>query len=158
MSEIKHALGLRFAGPFHRDRAFWAALWVGVGFWAALWWWVPVDPITPRQAVSWAFVSVAIWQPLAEELIFRGFLQGQLRHYAWGRRSAMGVSLANAATTAVFVLGHLWQHAPLWAFAVTAPSLLFGWFRDRYDSVYPALVLHMFYNAGYFALTGLPSA
>jgi membrane protease YdiL (CAAX protease family) len=39
---------------------------------------------------------------------------------------------------------------------VLFPSLIFGYFRDRYTSIYPCMVLHAFYNAGYFGLTGLP--
>jgi membrane protease YdiL (CAAX protease family) len=35
---------------------------------------------------------------------------------------------------------------------VLLPSLLYGYFRDRHGSVYPAIALHVFYNAGYFLL------
>jgi membrane protease YdiL (CAAX protease family) len=62
----------------------------------------------------------------------------------------------NLITSLLFVLGHLWQHPAAWAVAIAVPSLVFGWFRDRHDSVYPCIALHMFYNTGYFALTGLP--
>lgn len=157
MHEIVHELGLRLVRPFHRDSIFGVALWAGVGFWVVLWGTRSVHPISLQQAMSWAFISVAIWQPLAEELLFRGFLQGQLGQYRWGRREVMGVTLANAMTSGIFVLGHLWEHTPMWALAVMIPSLGFGWFRDHYTSIYPAMVLHIFYNTGYFALTGLPS-
>jgi uncharacterized protein len=43
-----------------------------------------------------------------------------------------------------------------WAAAVLLPAFLFGIMRDRYGSVYPAIILHMFYHTGYFWLTGLP--
>jgi membrane protease YdiL (CAAX protease family) len=35
---------------------------------------------------------------------------------------------------------------------VFAPSLVFGYFRERYGSIAPGAVLHVFYNAGYFLL------
>jgi membrane protease YdiL (CAAX protease family) len=83
-------------------------------------------------------------------------VQGELRHLACGRRTWGGISAANLITSLLFVLGHLWQHPAAWAVAIAVPSLVFGWFRDRHGSVYPCIALHMFYNTGYFALTGLP--
>ena len=156
MGDIARAMGLAPAGPFLRDRAFLLALLAGIGFWCVLALAVPLRPVSLPQLLSWPFLSLAIWQPLAEELIFRGFLQGQLREYPWGRHTIAGLSYANGLTTAIFVLGHFWQHPPLWALAVAAPSLVFGSVRERYGSVLPAIVLHMIYNAGYFGLTGLP--
>jgi membrane protease YdiL (CAAX protease family) len=59
---------------------------------------------------------------------------------------------ANLTSSALFTTLHFTSHAPLWAIGVLLPSLLFGYFRDRHDSIYPAIVLHIFYNAGYFLL------
>ncbi len=156
MGDIARAMGLAPAGPFLRERCFLLALLAGVGFWCLLALAGPLRPVSLPQLLSWPFLSLAIWHPLAEELIFRGFLQGQLLDRPWGRRTAAGLTVANGLTTTIFVLGHLWQHPPLWALAVAAPSLVFGYVRDRYGSVYPAIILHMVYNAGYFGLTGLP--
>ncbi len=156
MGDIARAIGLAPAGPFLRERCFVLALLAGVGFWCLLALSVPLRPVSIPQLLTWTFLSLALWQPLAEELIFRGFLQGQLLDCTWGRRSVAGLTAANGLTTAIFVLGHFWQHSPVWALAVTAPSLVFGYVRDRYGSVYPAIILHMVYNAGYFGLTGLP--
>jgi hypothetical protein len=47
---------------------------------------------------------------------------------------------------------HLWSHPAGWAAAVIVPSLVFGYVRDRYQSVYPSIVLHLYYNAGYALL------
>ncbi|HEY7711081.1 MAG TPA: JDVT-CTERM system glutamic-type intramembrane protease [Candidatus Entotheonella sp.] len=156
MGDITEALGLKAAGPFYRDWRFLTALLAGIGFWLGLWWWIPVKPIALWQIATWRFVALSVWYPCAEELIFRGFVQGQLHHLSCGRRTWAGISAANLITSVVFVLGHFWQHPAAWAVAVAVPSLVFGWFRDRHGSVYPCIVLHMFYNAGYFALTGLP--
>jgi membrane protease YdiL (CAAX protease family) len=126
-----------------------------MGFWLGLALFIPLQPVSLPPLFSWPFWSLAVWHPLAEELLFRGFLQGQLLERSWGRRTVAGLSGANGLTTAIFVLGHFWQHPALWALAVTVPSLVFGYVRDRYGSVYPAITLHMIYNAGYFGLTGL---
>jgi uncharacterized protein len=156
MGDIAHAIGLAPAGPFLRERCFLLALLAGVVFWCGLAWCVPLQPISLPQLLSWPFWALVVWHPFAEELSFRGFLQGQLLDHTWGRRTVAGLSCANGLTTTLFVLGHFWQHPPLWALAVAAPSLVFGYVRDRYSSVYPAIMLHMIYNAGYFGLTGLP--
>ncbi|MEO7557618.1 MAG: JDVT-CTERM system glutamic-type intramembrane protease, partial [Gammaproteobacteria bacterium] len=60
--------------------------------------------------------------------------------------------IANVATTLLFAGFHFFYHAPLWAALVILPSLIFGYFRDRHQRVLPAIVLHVFYNAGYFWL------
>jgi membrane protease YdiL (CAAX protease family) len=91
-----------------------------------------------------------------EELVFRGMCQGTLLTWRWGHLSWHGLSIANGVTAGVFTLLHLVNHPPLWALAVLMPALAFGFCRDRYCSIYAAIVLHVFYNAGYFALTGLP--
>ena len=64
--------------------------------------------------------------------------------------------MANGIAAALFAAGHLMNHPTLWAVAVMLPALTFGFFRDRYDSIWPAIALHMFYNTGYFVMTGLP--
>ena len=156
MGDIARAIGLAPASPFLRERCFLLALLAGIVFWCGLALSVTLQPISLPQLLAWPFWSLVVWQPLAEELIFRGFLQGQLLDRTWGRRSVAGLSCANGLTTLLFVLGHFWQHPPLWALAVAVPSLMFGYMRDRYRSVYPAVMLHIVYNAGYFGLTGLP--
>ena len=30
------------------------------------------------------------------------------------------------------------------------PGLVFGYFRERYNALWPAIVLHVWYNAGFF--------
>jgi uncharacterized protein len=98
---------------------------------------------------AWAwFVLVA---PIVEELVFRGLLQGQLLRLSAGRRIGP-LTLANLCTTAGFVAMHLAGQPPYWAFAVAVPSIVFGHLRERFGSVFPAVLLHAFYNAG-FALT-----
>jgi len=156
MRTVAETLGLAWCPLFYRDILFHVAMVAGVGFWTGLWLAVPVQPITPDQLLSPVFFSLVLWQPILEEFFFRGCLQGQLRQTAWGQQQWCGLTVANGITSLLFAAGHGWHHAPLWAAAVLWPSLLFGYFRDRYGSVYPCMVLHAFYNAGYFALTGLP--
>lgn len=149
-------MGLDHLPPFHKDPLFLSALAAGVLFWLFLGRFVSWHPIRIEQALSRHFLSLVLLQPLVEELLFRGFLQGRWRETDWGRASWRGLSAANAMTSLLFVVGHLFSHPPAWAAAVFFPSMLFGYFRDRHESLYPAILLHVFYNAGYFYLTGLP--
>ena len=157
-SNVVSTLGLQPCRAFYREKEFLGALLAGGIFWLLLVLTFPVSPLSWPEMMSWPFVSLALVQPAAEELVFRGALQGAVARLAWGRWSWHGYTSANAVVSWLFMLGHWWRHPPLWALAVLLPSLLFGWLRDRYGSVYPAMALHMVYNTGYFWLTGLPTA
>lgn len=141
-------LGLRRGWGWLADPRFALALLAGVGFWLVLAW---LDAAGPVRGPA-ALVSLVLLQPLVEELLFRGLLQGRLAARPWGRRHLGGFTLANLMASLLFTALHFAGHAPLWAAGVLLPSLLFGYFRDRHDSVLPAIALHVFYNAGYFML------
>lgn len=141
-------LGLRSDWGWLADPRFGLALLAGVLFWLALAWMGEAGPALGLAAL----LSLVLLQPLLEELLFRGLLQGWLVARPWGRRQLGGLTWANLAVTVVFVALHFINHPPLWAAGVLLPSLLYGYFRDRHDNVAPAIALHVFYNAGYFLL------
>ncbi len=149
-----HATGL----AWRTDLWFWAALGAAFPVWAVMWllqggggnWSWPLR--APQQ-----FALVVFVYPVLEEWVFRGGVQGWLHRYAWGARSWMGISGANVLTSCLFALAHLFAHPPLAAASVLVPSLVFGLFRDRHAGVLTAsMLLHGFYNAGYFWLFGAP--
>lgn len=154
--EIQTCLGLVSCPRFWRTSWFQLALLAGPLVWFSPWWTWSVEPSSLVRVISWPFLGLVLWTPCVEELLFRGVLQGQLIRQGWGPLTCRGVSLANVATTVAFVVAHGGMHPLLWAVAVAGPSLVLGYMRDRSGSVYPAMVLHGLYNAGYFALTGLP--
>jgi hypothetical protein len=100
------------------------------------------------------FVALAVAWPLVEEALFRGVLQPALARSRGGACEAWGVTTANAATSVLAVAAHLVTHAPAWAAAAFAPSLVFGYFRDRYDSIAPGAALHVFYSCGWLLILG----
>ena len=105
-----------------------------------------------RDVSGWLLLaSLVLWQPAVEELLFRGVLQGMLLRTMFGSRSRWGLSIANVVTSLAFVSVHFIRQPPLWAIGVIVPSLVFGFFRDRSDSVWPPLVLHIVYNGAFFA-------
>lgn len=114
----------------------WAALGIAFGPRLAL----------PASAAAW--LSLVLVQPVVEELVFRGVLQGQLLRLT-DRRAIGPVTLANLATTLGFSALHLLAQPAAWALAVAMPSLVFGHLRERFDSVAPAIAMHALYNAGF---------
>jgi membrane protease YdiL (CAAX protease family) len=150
-------MGLDHFPPFYKDPLFLSALGAAILFWFILglyngaW-----HPMQAREVLSSRFLFLSLLQPLIEELLFRGFLQSQWIQTQWGKSSWLGFSAANLMTSLLFTLGHFASHPPAWAIAVFFPSIIFGYFRERHDSLYPSIFLHVFYNAGYFFLIGLP--
>ena len=111
-----------------------------------------VQPYPAGFEISWfALLSLIIWQPLVEEVLFRGIIQGQFARREWGRRSWLGISAANVVASILFVAVHMVNNPPLFALTVMAPSLVYGYFRDYCNSVYPPIIIHSTYNAMVFA-------
>ena len=103
-----------------------------------------------------AWMSFVLLYPVVEELLFRGVLQGELLRLTTreGRTLRLGpVSVANALATLAFVAFHTVAQPLAWALAVAVPSLVFGHLRERFASVWPAVIVHVVYNAG-FGLAG----
>ena len=100
------------------------------------------------------YLQLALLYPIVEELVFRGLLQEKLWQTPIRSLSFCYLSMPNIITSIVFTSFHFISHSPIWAMAVFIPSLVFGFFRDRYQHVLPAIILHVFYNGGYFLLYG----
>lgn len=129
------------------------ALLLAIPVWATLGVLVGPRMYAPTGWAAWA--SFVLVQPLTEELVFRGILQGQVlrltTHHGQPRRLGP-VTLANVLITVAFVALHLRAQPLAWALAVAAPSLVLGHLRERMGSVWPPVLVHMVYNAG-FGLT-----
>lgn len=135
----------RFALPL-TDPHFLAALAAAVPVWVALGLGATGPLYRPAGLLAW--LAFVLWQPLLEELVFRGLLQGQLLRIVASRHIGP-ISTANLLTTVVFAAMHLFAQPPAWALAVALPSLVFGHLRERFDSVWPAVAMHAAYNAGF---------
>ena len=98
------------------------------------------------------FLLAALAYPVLEEIVFRGLLQGTLYACPFGRKRLGPLSWANLLASFAFTGFHFFYHSPLWAVAVIFPSLVFGYFRDKYQSLLPPIILHVFYNTGFFWL------
>jgi uncharacterized protein len=119
---------------------FWAAFGLVVGFGGT------APPLT-------TLLLLVLVVPVLEELVFRGLVQGALLE-RWPRQRLGPLSAANALTSFLFAVSHLVYRAPLWAAAVFVPSLVFGYFRERHGTLASPILLHCWYNAGFFWLFG----
>ncbi len=81
-------------------------------------------------------IEIAVIVPLAEELVFRGFMWDALRRY---------VSLPTTwiVTSAIFCAYHM---DPLQSSAIIPTALMLGWLRWTSGSLWPAVLLHVFNN------------
>jgi len=140
--------GLQFRPGFLSDGLFHVAFFAGPALLLAvhLTWpeWRHGLPLSASL-----LVSMIVFQPVAEELFFRGFLQGHLARIFRHRYLLSELSLANLMTTLVFCIAHLVHQPVAWALAVIVPSLVFGFFRERHQHIYSATALHCFYNAAF---------
>ncbi len=98
------------------------------------------------------FLMLALVYPVLEEIAFRGAAQGLL----WETRLAAvefgPLSAPNLLTSVAFTGLHLLLRPTWFTLGVFVPSLVFGYFRDRYQGIVPSILLHVFYNAGFFLL------
>jgi membrane protease YdiL (CAAX protease family) len=92
--------------------------------------------------------------PIAEEVVFRGFLQGGLLRNVRFKHVMLGFSRANWATSCVFALAHLWQHPMMLFPGYFAVSLVLGFFREKYGGLLVPILLHSYYNLGLWVFAG----
>lgn len=96
----------------------------------------------PDRFTEWLIDDLFV-VALPEEFFYRGFLQSRLRD-AWpGGRTFLGARLGAAfwVTAILFALGHL-AIFEVWRLAVFFPALLFGWMRERTNSVVAGALFH----------------
>jgi len=134
--------------------AWLAALLMAMPVWSAMYLLnqPDMDPSWPMHAPL-IFLQLTILYPVLEEVVFRGFIQGEFIRKPVFRRQYRGITSANVLTSLLFAAAHLFAHPLAMAMLVFLPSLIFGYFRDRYDGwLLPAILLHIYYNAGYFLI------
>lgn len=98
--------------------------------------------------ILWMLLIHLVLIAFPEELFYRGYVQTRLQELWPARWSFLGGKWGWAVivTSVIFALGHLVTIPNPARLAVFFPSLLFGWVRNRTDSIYPAVVLHALAN------------
>ena len=133
------------------DVQFWLAVLAAAALWMLGYVWLAPDPDAawPLQRPREVLFLVLLY-PIVEELLFRGVLQGWLLGRQVFRHKLFGLTSANMLTSVIFTGLHFLTHPPLAAATVIVPSLIFGYFRDRHGSLHAPILLHVYYNLGYF--------
>lgn len=128
---------------------------LGAAFIAApFYWWALASfyrpAVEPAESIAnpQRMLLLVLVYPVLEEIVFRGALQGWLRKQAWGLRHRFNITAANLLTSVVFAAIHFIRRPGLLSAGVVFPSLVFGFFRDRYGNLYAPIALHIFYNSG----------
>ena len=152
ISSVLADIGLGTWPLFLKDRFFMLALLAGVVAWMVLWFTVIPTFTVDRDSIVRIIILTVIWYPLLEEILFRGIIQKYLFNKPWGCSNFVSLSVANWLTSLLFVAAHFWYQPAIWAILVIIPSLAYGFFRDRFTSIYPSILLHSFYNAGFVGL------
>lgn len=152
LSSVLADIGLGAWPSFLKDRFFNLALFAGVLIWIVLWFTVIPTFTVDQNSITRVIILTVIWYPLLEEILFRGIVQKFLFNKPWGCSRFAGLSVANWLTSLLFVSAHFWYQPVIWAVLVLIPSLTYGFFRDRYASIYPSILLHSFYNAGFVGI------
>lgn len=93
----------------------------------------------------WAFLSLVVLAPVAEEMLFRGFIYGTLRSHG------AKFLLATLVTSAVFSFLHLFgsvDGSPLWIATVDtfALSLVLCYVREKTGSLWSSIGIHALKN------------
>lgn len=147
-NSITQTLGIRTVPGLITDWFLWVAITAGLIVSVLL----SVNNLTkiPQGMGAYGLFSLLVWYPVVEELAFRGVVQGTLANYSFGRRTRLGISVANLIATFTFVLWHLLYLGIPIIMVLALPSLVYGFFRDRYQSLVPAFLLHSFYNGCFF--------
>ena len=118
-----------------------------------VWPWV-ADGFHPANIGTLNIVAFFTLIPVAEEMLFRGWLQGWLMQKSWFAQRSMIASRANLFTSLLFATAHLWQHAFMLLPGYFIVSLVLGHFRERYRGIMVPILLHGYYNLGLFVASG----
>lgn len=151
---VAETCGLIYRPGWINDWCFVGAVLAAVVYWIVL---SVAGAGLPFRGTGGALIVVlsrVLWQPVFEELFFRGVLQGILLDETGGRPSYGPFTLANLGASLVFASAHLPAHSLLWTGGVFVVSLALGYLRERLGSLYPPALLHMYYNGGYLLLAG----
>ena len=135
---------------------FLTACSAAIPIWVALWGLQASSATSFHSASLLLLLSLVFWQPLLEEVSFRGLMQGALLDCRSFRSTFGPLTMANLCTSLLFALAHVPTHPVSWVMGIFLVSLLLGYARDNTGSLYPAIVLHCYFNAGYFLISGLP--
>lgn len=119
----------------------------------------PVKKVTAHR--SWwflfmLFVAELFGVALPEELFYRGYMQAALKRVFKKRIRIFGAQMGwdVVLTAFLFAIGHLITIPQVFRLAVFFPGLLFGYLRERTDSLVAPTLVHALSNCLMYTLQG----
>lgn len=103
------------------------------------------------QIETKVFINFIVLSPVIEEILFRGIIHNELSKKFTSYISI--ISLPNIIASICFSMIHLLGNSAMHSLMVFIPSLVFGIIYERYQSVFPVILLHSFYNLNVFIIS-----
>lgn len=132
-----------------KDKFFWASIILPLIVWVL---YVVISQKSPNlyyiKEKQFQLLMFVFVYPIVEEVIFRGLIQDYLNR-KFNHKKNLSISYANIETSILFVLFHLIYQSAVWSLMVFIPSVIFGYFKDKYGKLQLPIFLHCFYNAGF---------
>ena len=134
------------------DWQFYLCLLFGPISWLGMAFFIPVQVTTFTDQIDLVrWLMLIIIYPVLEEFVFRGLVLGWLNERLARRRFGL-LSYANLLTSVLFVAVHFIAQPWYWALLVFFPSLVFGYLKERHNSLISPIILHSTYNLGFIFL------
>ena len=143
--------------PFWMQLDFWLACIAAFIFYFAFEYFSMAEVLPVKTVEFGYYFYIALFAyPILEEVVFRGLIQESLQklieNYQLKTILILRISTANLLCSLLFAASHLISQPWTWAALIFFPSLLFGYFKDKYQSLKPAIFLHILYNTGFYIL------
>ena len=103
---------------------------------------LPFAELTGWYEYVAAFLLLVVLAPVFEELIFRGYLYGRLRKYS-------GVIISTIITSIGFGVVHGQVNVAIFVGLLSVAMCIV---REKFDSIYPTIMMHMFQNGFSYAM------
>lgn len=114
----------------------------------------PLHPVLPQNhhLASWLFYQF-MYVAVAEELFFRGFLQGSvltLLTTAIPKRRTLQCGISVVISAVCFAAAHMIMQESTLPVVIIAPGLILGWLYIKTDSLLAPILFHGIANASYY--------
>ena len=113
------------------------------------------------------FLIIVFWSSVVEEIFIRGFIQTGLKHLQEKKIQILRFHISQSILISALIfagmhLSLLFFDVDYWTVLIVVLStfllgLVAGYYREKYDSILPAIITHMFFNVGGI-VGGIPMA
>ncbi len=123
---------------------------------------LPLRPVLPRNQewISWLFYQF-MYVAVAEELFFRGFLQGnilRLMNTVMARRPTLQCWASIVISAACFAAAHMIVQGRIISALTFLPGVILAWLFIRTKSLLAPILFHGLANLSYYVMAGIFAA